>query len=65
MSYLLPTFARIEIALTSRQSLLLAANRLRSLAEELDFIAGSTDSEDDALILAHHRIRAISKELRG
>lgn len=61
----LPDFARIEIALASKKALLLAANRLRSLAEELEFIAGSRDSEDDALILAHHRIRAISKELRG
>lgn len=62
---LLPTFARVEIRLASKDDLALAAAHLRTLAGELDFIAGSSDAEADALILAHHRIRATSKTLRG
>lgn len=65
MAQLLPTFARVEIRMTRKDDLALASSHLRALATELDFIAGSSDAEADALILAHHRIRATSKILRG
>ena len=61
----LPTFARVEIRIGSKQDLLIAGTELRHLAGELDFLAGTSDSEETALILAHHRIRATSKKLRG
>lgn len=62
---ILPTFARVEIKLGNKHDLLIASAELRSLAEELNFIAGTSDNEDDALILAHHRIRATSQKLRS
>lgn len=61
---ILPSFARVEIKIGNKRDLLVASANLRSLSEELNFIAGANDSEDDALILAHHRIRATSKKLR-
>lgn len=61
---ILPTFARVEIKLGNKHDLLLASAELRSLAEELNFIAGASDSDDDALILAHHRIKSTSQKLR-
>ena len=60
----LPTFARVEIRISSKHDLSMAGAELRQLAGELDFLAGSSDDEETALILAHHRIRATSKKLR-
>lgn len=60
----IPSFARLEISIASKNDLLVAAVEMKNLASELEFIAGTSDSEDDATILAHHRIRATSKKLR-
>lgn len=60
----LPTFARVEIRISNKHDLGLAAAELRHLAGELDFLSGTSDSEETALILAHHRIKATSKKLR-
>lgn len=60
----IPSFSRVEIATRTRQDLLLASAELRKLADELDSVAGQHD-EAAAVILAHHKIRATSKKLRG
>lgn len=60
----LPTFARVEIRIRNKRDLSMAGAELRTLAGELDFLAGTSDSEETAIILAHHRIRATSKKLR-
>jgi len=65
MSRIVPTFARVEIRIVKRTDLLSASAELRGLANELDFIAGSSDDDNDTLILAYHRIKSTSQKLRS
>lgn len=60
-----PTFSRVEIETRGKDDLLLAAIRLKLLADDLEFIAGQKNDEETAIILAHHKIKAVSQELRG
>ena len=48
-----------------KDDLVIAATELRLLAGELDFISSQTFKDDEAVILAHHKIKAVSKKLRG
>lgn len=64
MAAALPSFARVEMSLQSKADLVAAAVNLRSLAGELDDIAGTASTETDALVLAHHRIKGVSQKLR-
>jgi hypothetical protein len=61
----IPSFSRVEIRTRSKDDLLLAALELRTLAGELEFIAGQANGTETAIILAHHKIRTSSKKLRG
>jgi hypothetical protein len=65
MADVLPSFARIEIALQSPRDLTVAATDLRALAGQLDDIAGTASTPNDALVLAHHRIKGVSQKLRS
>ena len=60
----IPGFARVEIRLTEKADLVSAATELRSLAGDLDMIAGQRRSDEEAVILAHHKIRSTSKRTR-
>jgi hypothetical protein len=64
MTPTVPSFARVEIRLTEKADLASAATELRSLAGELDTIAGQKRSDEEAVILAHHKIRSTSKRTR-
>lgn len=61
----IPSFSRVEIRVKTKDDLSLAAVELKALAGELEYIAGSTRENETASILAHHKIRATSKKLRG
>ena len=60
-----PSFSRVEITMRGKDDLVIAATELRLLAGELDFISSQTFKDDEAVILAHHKIKAVSKKLRG
>lgn len=59
-----PSFSRVEIRHRGKGDLILAASELKSLAGELETIAGQYD-DATAPILAHHKIKAVSQKLRG
>ncbi|MDX8537082.1 hypothetical protein RFM23_05520 [Mesorhizobium abyssinicae] len=65
MSATIPGFSRVEIRTRGNHDLLVAAEELRLLAGELETIAGQKHSDETATILAHHKIKATSKILRG
>lgn len=60
----IPGFSRVEIRTRGKQDLLRAADELNQLAGELSKIAGE-HTEETAVILAHHAIKAASQKLRG
>lgn len=60
-----PDFARVEIRMTDKAKLRIAADGLRSLAGELDKIAGGTLPDPTAKYLAWGSIKSASKRLRG
>lgn len=59
-----PGFSRVEIRTRGRVDLINAAHMLKELAADLEAIATSHD-DDAAVVLAHHRIRSTSQQLRG
>lgn len=59
------TFSRIEMRVASKDDLLLAALELKQLAGDLEFIAGQRQSEEEAAVLARHKIKQTSQRLRG
>lgn len=62
----IPGFSRVEIRVRGKSDLILAACELRMLATQLDEIAAAKAfDEPTAAILAHHKIKATSKKLRG
>lgn len=60
-----PSFSRVEIRIRDNADLLLAASELKTLAGELEGVAGQKHTDETATILAHHKIKAASKKLRG
>lgn len=58
-------FSRVEIRVANKDDLLLAALELKQLAGELEFIAGQRQSEEEATVLARHKIKNASQRLRG
>lgn len=61
----IPSFARVEIRIRNVRDLLAAGEELRKLASELERIGRSLQPDETSVILAHHKIRATSKILRG
>lgn len=61
----IPGFSRVEIRIGDKPAIAVAAFELRQLADELHRIAGTGHSDETATILAHHKIKATSKLLRG
>jgi hypothetical protein len=60
----IPGFSRVEIRTSGKQDLMRAADELKALAGELLRIA-SEQTDQTAVIVAHHAIRATSQKLRG
>ena len=60
-----PSFSRVEIRASGKDALIRASLELKKLAGELEFIAGQRHSDEEATILAHHKIKATSQKLRG
>jgi len=60
----LPSFSRVEIRTRGKGDLNLAADELEKLAGELR-AAARERTDETAVIVAHHRIRATSQTLRG
>ncbi len=60
-----PEFARVEIRLTDKAGLRSAADQLRSLAGELDRLAGGTLADPTSNYLAWGAIKSTSKKLRS
>lgn len=60
-----PDFARVEIRMTDKAGLRTAAERLRTLAGELDNLARGTLPDPAAKYLAWGSIKSASKKLRG
>ncbi len=65
MTATIPGFSRVEIRTRTKDDLLIAALELKKLAGDLEFIAGQKHNNDEAMILAHHKIKAASQQLRG
>lgn len=61
----IPSFARVEIRIAGVRDLLTAGEELRKLAAALEKLGRSLKPDNEATILAHHEIRAVSKKLRG
>lgn len=61
----IPGFSRVEIRTGGKRDIANAAYELRQLADELDRIAGLNHGDESLMILAHHKIKATSKLLRG
>lgn len=61
----IPGFSRVEIRTGGKRDIVNAAYELRELADELDRIAGLGHCDETLTILAHHKIKATSKILRG
>lgn len=61
----IPSFARVEMKLQNVRDILAAGEGLRALASELEKIARDLRSDEASAILAHHAVRATSKNLRG
>jgi hypothetical protein len=61
----IPGFSRIEIRTADKLDLINAGGELRQLADELSAIATSAHTPDEAIILAHHKIKAVSQRLRN
>lgn len=60
-----PGFSRVEIRTRDKADLIAAAPELKKLADELKVIGRSEDLTDEqAIILAHHKIKATSQKLR-
>jgi len=60
-----PSFSRVDISATGRADIIAAAMELRLLADQLDHIAGTAQTDEDAVVLSHHKIKATSKKLRA
>lgn len=60
-----PEFARVEIRLTDKTALKSAADHLRSLAGELDRLAGGSLTDPTSNYLAWGAIKSTSKKLRN
>lgn len=60
-----PSFARVEIRIKQKDDLTAVADELVMLAGNLREIAEAQHANESAVILAHHKIRATSKRLRG
>lgn len=60
-----PTFSRVEIRTNDKIDLITAAGELRALAGELDTLASQQHTDAEAVILAHHKIKATSQRLRN
>lgn len=60
----IPKFSRVEIRTRGNADLMIAAQELRALANDLEAIAKAHD-DTTSPILAHHAIRATSQKLRG
>lgn len=60
-----PSFSRVEIRTADKIDLITAAGELRQLAGELDTLASAPHTDDEAIILAHHKIKATSQRLRN
>lgn len=65
MTTTIPSFSRVEIRTRGKDDLLVAASDLKTLADDLAFIAGQPHDDETATILAHHKIKAVSQKLRG
>lgn len=59
-----PTFSRIEITLRDRADLENARKEILDLAAALRVIGKSDYADDDAIILARHKIKETSQRLR-
>lgn len=60
-----PTFLRIEMPLRDRRDLAEACYKLGTLVTEIDAILKSPYSDDEAVVLARHKIRTTSQQLRN
>lgn len=60
-----PTFSRIEIKLADNSDLTRARSKLLDLAADLRVIIKTDYSDDEKLILARHKIKTISQQLRN
>lgn len=60
----IPGFSHVEIRIRGKDDLLAASGELKNLAGELAFLAGQKHSDETAVILAHHKIKAASRKLR-
>lgn len=60
-----PEFARVEMALSGRESLRAAADELRLLASKLEAIATTPNPDSMANYLAWGSIKAASQKLRS
>jgi hypothetical protein len=60
----IPSFSRVEIRTRGKDDLNLAADALEKLAGELRE-AAREKKDETAVIVAHHRIKATSQQLRG
>ncbi|MGX1353353.1 hypothetical protein AB7M49_006974 [Bradyrhizobium elkanii] len=60
-----PDFARIEIRMTDKAGLKSAADHLRTLADDLDKLAGGALPDPTSNYLAWGTIKSTSKKLRG
>lgn len=60
-----PTFSRVEIRTNDKIDLITAAGELTALARDLFILASQKHPDDEAVILAHHKIKATSQRLRG
>lgn len=60
-----PMFSRIEITLRDRVDLEKARKEILDLAAHLRVIERSDYNDDDALILARHKIKETSQKLRN
>ena len=61
----IPTFSRVEIRTNDKIDLITAAGQLRALATDLYAIARQQHTDEEAVILAHHKIKATSQRLRS
>lgn len=59
-----PTFSRIEIKLNDKTDLDRARRELLELAADLRVIINSKHADDEALVLARHKIKNTSQRLR-
>lgn len=60
-----PTFSRIEIKLNDKADLERARRELLDLAADLRTITKGGHGDDEAVILARHKIKTVSQRLRN